>query len=397
MAKKKRRKLGKSRYEESMKTRDEGGVSRKSYFDLKKHDGDAPSFYKAKEKLNKIIIVPYEVKSKNHPLVQAGKLKVGDLDYVLDVWVHKYVGASDADILCPKRTYGKPCPLCDIVKKMYDEADTDEEKKAAGDNKAKRRVLYNVLPVSKGEVAEDIKVFEVSHFSFEKEMIEEANACEDGSDIVPFADPEDGSVIKFRLEIDKSGVYATPKYKSFDFLEREEELEDDIIDQAVSFDECLILLTPDEIMALYTGDEEDEEEEAPKKSKSKAKKKVVEEDDDEEEEEEDDEEEETPPPKKKPARKKKKPEPEPEPEEEDEDEDEEEEEDDTPPPKKAKSKSKKATKKKVVEEDEDEEDDESAGGTCPKGHKFGTDCDKFKKDCNRCDLWEECMEASEEE
>lgn len=420
MAKKTKRKLSKNRYSESYKDKDKGGSSKKGIYDFKKAGYDNVKFFKPKEKLNKIVIVPYEITSKLHPLVKSGRAEIGDLDYIMDVFVHRYMGPDNADILCPKKTYGKPCPLCDMGNALYNDGDKD----AAKEFYASRRATYNVLAVEKGELSEELQVFDVSHFLFEKELIEEANDCSDGDDIIPFADLEDGSIIKFRMSIDKNGQYETPKYKSFDFLDREEELNEALVDEAVSFDKALVLLTPDEIMALYNGADDDDEEEDEKPKKSSKKKKIVEdddEDDDEEEEEEkpkkpkrkpvskkkvieeddedeeDEDEEEEPPkkPKRKPVSKKKKV------VEDDDDEEDEDDDEDEKPKKssqkgKSKSKpSKSGKKKKVVDEDEDEDEDDE-DNPCPYGHTFGDDCDKFKKDCNRCDAWDACMEASEE-
>lgn len=392
---KKTRKVGSSRYKNSYESKDKGGSSRQGIFDFKKIGADNITFFKPKEKMNKIIIVPYEVTSKNHPLVRSGDMEIGDLDYIMDIWVHRYVGASTADIVCPKKNYSKPCPLCDKVNELWDE-DEDTAKQL----KASRRAYYNILEVNKGEVDDTIKIFDVSHFLFEKELIEEANDCSDGEDIVEFADLEDGKIIKFRHTIDDSGAYKTPKFKSFDFLEREEELDEGIVEEAISFDGALVVLSPEEILDLYNGEgdddeSEDDEEEKPTKSKKGKKSKKPIEPEEEEEEEEDDEEEEEDEPVKKPAKKskskpKKKKDPEPEEDDEEEEEeipqldldDEDDEEEEEKPAKKSKAKKEKKPAK-------------SKKGKCPFGHKFGVDCDETN-DCDECDCWDDCMEASED-
>lgn len=444
MPKKQKRRIKTGVYAESFNTKDQGDSKRPGIFDFKKAGYKEISFYKPKEGKNKIAIIPYEIKSKNHPLVKSGKLEVGDLTYVLDIHVHKYVGAADADIVCPKENFGKPCPICDMAKAMYNSKDKEEQDQAKH-LRAKRRAVYNVLPYENGELSDQLKIWDVSHFLFEKELIEEARSCSDGEDIIPFADIEDGSDIKFRMSIDKNGQYETPKFKSFDFYDRDEELEEELIDEAVSFDKALVILSPDEILALYHGedgdiDEEEEEEEKSKKAKRSSKKKTP------EPEEEDEEEEEEESPKKARSRRKVTKE-----EEEDEEEsprrsrqsrkkieDEEEEEEEESPRKSRRSRRKAAEdedeeeeeekprrsarrKKAVVEEEEEEEEEspkkstqkktggttsrskkktpepeEEEEGTCPSGHAFGKDCDKYKKDCNRCSIWDECMEASEE-
>jgi hypothetical protein len=71
----------------------------------------------------------------------------------------------------------------------------------------------------------------------------------------------------------------------------------------------------------------------------------------------------------------------------------------------------KGVTKTINEVDEDDEDDETpvpapvrkpikkAKGvrkyTCPHGHIFGKDCECFEE-CDKCPLWEECLDANEE-
>ena len=129
------------------------------------------------------------------------------------------------------------------------------------------------------------------------------------------------------------------EYKSFSFEDRDEEIDDELLEQAISFDEVIRVPTYEEVEKILYGSEDEDEEES--------KKKKVEEDDSD-----------------------------------DEDEDEEIE----LPKKKA---------KKVVEEDDEEEEKpkKSSGGKCPFGHKFGVDCDEHN-DCDNCDKWDSCFKAN---
>jgi hypothetical protein len=337
MAKKKRR-LSKSRYQESYRSKDKGGSSRIGILDFKKLE-ESPQFFSPTSGINKINIIPFEVTSKKHPLVKSGVLEKGDLDYVLDIWIHRYVGPNNADILCPKKTYGKPCPICENVQKLYDEGD----KKNASADKAQRRVLYNVQPIIRGE-AQSLHIWEISHFLFEKELIQEARECANGEDIIPFADLEEGSVIKFSARSKSMNGNEFYEFKSFDFLDREEELDEDLVEETVSFDDLLIIHSYEEIEKIYLlGDDEDDDDEnevEPSKRKKSNKNSRVDDENETEDEIEIDE-----------------------------DEDEEE-------------KVVSSKKKNKVKE-------------CPYDHEWGADCDK-KKECRKCKLWDDCMEDQED-
>jgi hypothetical protein len=210
-------------YESSYNTR--GGNGGKGACDWSKYSGNV-KFYKAKENANKLVIIPYEIKSKVHPLAHAGKRKIGDFAYNLDVWVHRNVGPGEVSVVCPSKNYGKACPLCEAADKAYKENDQDTAKAL----KASRRVYYNVIDMADPD--EGLEVFDVSHYYFEK-------------------------IIKFYGEKEKIGNFESMKFKDFDFVERKIDVEG-FIEKAVSFDELLTIHTYDEIMMVMNGtDEED--------------------------------------------------------------------------------------------------------------------------------------------
>jgi flagellar biosynthesis GTPase FlhF len=387
----------KKKAENSLKNRLEKRLN-KSYADKDKGGSGLPAFdwrgldqevrfFKPKEGKNRINIVPYIIKTKNHPLVKSGDATIGDPDYLMDIYIHRYVGPGQAEVICPKRNFGKPCPICE----ERDKYKTAGKEKEANALSSKRTAFYNVVDVK--EPDKGIQVFSVSHFLFEKELIEESRASAEDGTMVDFVDVEDGKVITFRAATEDYEGHDFFKYKNFAFVDRDEPLEDRIVDQAISFDSIMKLYTYDEITKLLFGaDEEedaegDEEEEAPPSKKSAKKKPVKEEEED--NEESDDEDDEVEEAEKEEAA-------DDEDEEEAEEEAEEEEEEEAPPPKKTKAAKKPAAKEKPaakVTKASSKAEKPSGKKVCPKKHKFGKDCDKFEEDCDDCPLWSECLKA----
>lgn len=372
------------RYASSYSSRDGGGGSRGGVINYRNYDGEI-TFFSPAEGKSRINIVPYTIKSKNHPLVKSGEAEIGESDYCLDFYVHRGVGPSEKSVLCLKGTYGKPCPICEHSASLR-KAGKEKEANAL---KPSRRVVYNIEDLKEPG---KLKVFETSHYLFEKELIEEARDDEEGG-FIDFADVDEGMEIKFRATKVKKGDMEFLEFKSFSFEDRDEPLDEDLLKSAISFDELLNVPTYEEVEKILYGDddeEDDDEDDEDEKKPSKKSKSDDEEDDDEEEPEEkpskkskpksepdDDEDEEEP--EKKPAKKSKS-----------EDDDEEEPEEDEKPAKKSKSKS---------EDDDDEEDEKPAKKSkgcedCPFGHKFGKDCDEFSE-CDDCDIWDKCVKASE--
>ena len=367
------------RYKASYESKGSSGRNA-GIMDWKKVDGEV-QFFSPAEGRNRINIIPYTIKSKNHPLVKKGEFEVGDKDYVMDIFVHRGVGPSEASVLCLKNTYGKPCPICEQSALLRKQGKEDE----AGALKPSRRVFYNVQDLKNPDV---LKVFEASHYLFEKELIDEARDDEEGG-FVDFADEESGKEIKFRCSKTSKGGFEFNEFKSFSFEDRDENIPDELLESAISFDEIMNVPTYEEAeKILYGRDEDDDGEDEDEVPAKKSSKKAVAKDDD---EDADDEEEPAP---KKTAKKK----PAVDEDEDDEDLDEDEEEEEKPAKKRIK-------KSKVVEEDEQEDEDDEppakkpskkekdCGGDCKKcpfGHKFGEDADKFD-DCDDCDIWDKCI------
>lgn len=373
------------RYSASYESKESGAPKKAGVMNWKKIDGEV-SFFSPQEGKNRINIIPYEIKTNNHPLVKKGEFDIGDKDYVMDIYTHRGIGPSEATVVCLKSTFGKPCPICEQAQALRKAG----KEKEAGDLKPSRRVFYNIEDLKEPG---KLKIFEASHFLFEKELIDEARDDEEGG-FTDFADPEDGKEIKFRCSKVKKNGFEFNEFRSFGFEDRDEPISDELLESAISFDEIMNVPSYEEVEKIFYGqeDEDSDEEKSSKKNSNH----------EEDEGDEDDEEFEVP---KKPSKKH--------PVEEDDFDDDFDEEGEEKPSKPHKfekiskdaeeelSKSKKSKKQEIDEdEDEDEEDEKPSKKSCDKdcekcpfGHKFGKDTDDFD-DCDDCDVWDKCVKAS---
>lgn len=332
------------RYEASYETKEVGGVGKKGVFDWHKIDG--VKFFKPAEGKNAINIIPYEIKTKNHPLVRSGDFEIGDKDYVLDYWVHRNVGPAENTVLCLKKMFGKPCPVCE-QQALFNKQGKEDEAKAL---KPQRKVIYNVEDLKEPGV---LKVFDTSHYLFEKELIDEARDDDEGG-FVDFADTEEGKTVKFRGTETSFGGRKYLEFKSFSFMDRDEPLSDDLQSKAISFDEILIVPTYDEVKNTLFGGDDDSDSVEPESDDS--------EDDTAKKTSHSDE------------------------------------------PTKADDEFQTETSKLAEKAVDDEPveaqpkpaEKECSGncGDCKFGHKFGKDTDLYP-DCDDCDKWESCIKASE--
>ena len=329
----KRRKINQARYTDAYNNR-EGNQPTNNYINWRELSDEKIEFYTPMEGMQKFNIIPFEIKSKMHPLVASGHAEVGELDIFLDFYVHRYVGPNKEAFICPKKTYGKRCPACEEMFKLYDAQDTESAKLL----KPSRRAIMNIQPLHGGRPG-GLQVFEVSHFLFMKELLEEAHACTGGDDIVIYADIEEGRVVSFRVIMEDFGGKKTPRFKSFKFEAREHQVSDALIDQALSFDDGLVLKSQEEIeKILYGGSDgggvwsRQEDKAAPEKPNPF-----------------DDKKEDAPVVRERPA------------------------------PVQAQPR-------------EEEVKKPDAGNKCPYGHQWGKDTDK-KPECNTCKEWDACFEG----
>jgi len=372
----------------------------------------------------------------------------GELDFEFTFWTHT-IGEGDdrRTIVCPKKTYGKPCPICEEVERLSKNyVENQEEIKAI---KAKQRQLFNIVDARDEE--NKIQIYDTSYFKGFGELLDKRLRNfddEDDEDFRDFADIPGGRTLKVMFAEDTFGGRKFFAPSSIDFVARKEELDENIIDKAVCLDSCLKVLDYDQIVKLIAGTqdepEDEEEEKEDKKRKPVAKRETVrkpakparDEEEDEEDEEEEPEEEQSKKSSKKSSKKPSKPAPrddededddedeeeekpakskksarKPEPEDEEDEEDEEEE--DEPPRKPSRKKPARDEEEEGDDEDDDDDDedeedekpakkaskkeDKKAGkrSKCPHGYVWGTDCYMYPE-CDKCDLVDECDAAQDQ-
>lgn len=405
-----RRRMSKFREKVRANAQDTGGTS--ALFNLPE---DA-EFFKEKKGKFLIDIIPYEVTKPGHP----DEVEPGDIWYKRPFFVHFGIGTAEKAYICP-RSVGQKCPICEYRERLMKE-DFDEHKEVIDALKPRVRVLYNVRVLNSSKYDEDkVYLWQIAFANFQKQLNTEIREGEE--EWADFPDPEVGYTLKVRFVEESFQGRKFLQADRIDFIERDEPIPDEILEQAYPLDDILKVLPYEKLEEIFweSADtlpepsdhiEEEEEEERPKRKALGARKtKKVEEETEEEEErpkrkakkvEEEPEEEEEKPrrkakkaeeeeeediPVEKPKRKAKKEEPE------------EEEEVEEKPKRKARKKReeeeveeeeekpKKKTKKKREEEEEEAPEEE-----CPYGHEFGVDFDETD-DCDVCELWPECRKA----
>ncbi len=316
-------------------------------------------------------ILPFRVGTDNYSAVEQDEIW-----YEMTFFIHRGVGTDEKTVVCPLKTFGKRCPICEEYNALRkDEHASEEVVKAL---RPKERQIFNVR--IRGE--EGVKIFEFSNYNFGLLLMEELE-MEDTEENMGFFDIVDGKTLKVRFKDASGGGYTYLAASKIDFVDRDD-MDETILEETHDLTSILNVMTYDQLDALMNGavgddEEEDDEEDAPPAKKKRAKKSPPPPKDEDDEDDEDDDEdlledddddddeepEEKPKPKRKTAPKRKsrskKPPVEEENDEEDDDEDEDDEDEPEEKPKKRtsrKSTSKKTTSRKKKEEPPEDEDDD---------------------------------------
>lgn len=328
-------------------------------------------------------VVPFVVQQQSPAFRQYEK---GDLCYSLQYGQHRDVGPGDEKVICPKATFGKPCPLCDEFEDLREEQEYD-------DIKYLRPSMRDVFIVIKDG---DEMFLDIPNWFFGKALAAEMDHAVSRDEPL-FYFPEDNCDV--RVTWVEGNFKGTVEASSVTFVTRgkRDALDEDMLAKWEGFDMLSLvepkLLSYKDIEAIMNGDdpvdsqgEEGGEEEPATETAAQKKARLAKE-------------------------KKEAEEADPGPEEDDAEADCQELYDKVKElggrkdVKEARAMLKELDIKgledivKDLEDDGDGEPaDEPADGDnpCPSGHKWGIDCDKNPDDCDNCDKWNDCLEARPE-
>lgn len=377
-------------------------------------------YYKPEEGKATLRILPYVVTDPKHP--DGDMAPAGDIWYKRPFKRFRGIGTEKKPYISPK-SIGKPCPILEYYTAA--KADPSIPDKEANKAKPQDMVMYNIQVLDpKTKKWSDPMFFFYSYHNFEK-MLKKELLDPDNEEFLSFMDLEGGFDIRVRWEKESFDGNDFLKAGSFTFIERDEDLDEEILDQVVNLDECLVVKPYKELQNIFLEiDEEepeggdDQSEDKPEPRASRERKKAEPEPQPEKptrrgrgEKKDPD-----PEPEKPARRRRQKPEPELEPQGPEcphgfvfgddfdtkskcencdlFDECGDKFEADHPP--KDEKKTGKGTKAEPEEKPTGKAGGKPSGKSdCPHGHVFGTDCDN-KPECNDCPKWADCMDRQEE-
>ena len=245
----------KQRAHESEQTKDAGLFDSQSYFFIP--DGVSRWIPKGSKNGEEHFfdILPFRVGDR-YPIqrVESRKIQLqpGEWTYWLDVWIHRRVGPENRIAVCPSKSYGKPCPMCEHFFALLDDEEDDERRKRIWQEKgAKRRCVFNVwVHDNDSEREKGVQIFEVAHFFMEKELRERAKDRKTGEEILYASPGRDGRQIYFKI-VSKGGTGQRIEFTGHNFYKRDYEIGDELLSRVVQLDQLLVLHSYDELNEMY--------------------------------------------------------------------------------------------------------------------------------------------------
>jgi hypothetical protein len=202
-------------------------------------------------------IIPYKA-GKHDP-----DMKEGEDAYCFQPYMHRNIGPNNRDVLCLARTYNKPCPICEHVKKLINDG-ADEDLVNEIKVQVNPRAIYNVHVLdNEKEQNKGVQVFHASHYTMEGKLLELANkpTRPGGKGIETFVayplPDKDGRTIYFK----RKGKGMNTEFLALSFEDRDYSISKDILKKAHTLDELIEIPTYDQVKAMLLGDDSSEKDE----------------------------------------------------------------------------------------------------------------------------------------
>lgn len=204
---------------------------------------------------NSFDIIPYIIRGGQLTVEQRNAgLAVGNLEFILNYFIHRNCGPANQTLICMKKTFGHAhCSGCDEAEAAY----TAKDNAAGGRLKASPRSCMVIRPAGPNGPQPPM-VFDVSHKLFTKELMEKAAVVTRGAGLLQFYEPGNaGRLIECRAVESAEGKSKNRKYtefKDFSFYDRQNcPVTDAEVEAAPCLNSLLMPITKEQFDAIYYG------------------------------------------------------------------------------------------------------------------------------------------------
>lgn len=190
----------------------------------------------------------------------------GELHFERTYWVHRGIGPNNGTYVCPLKTAGKKCPVCEYVAKL--KQDKDPSKEVDDMIKAllpKERQLWALVDLA--EADKGIQIWDVSYHLFGKQLDDAIKASDEDEGYEYFADPEDGMTVKVGIDEESFNGMSFYKTVSVGFKPRVDKYSQDFLDSVPCLDDVVLVPDYDSLEKVFLQVDDDVPVKSTKKSR----------------------------------------------------------------------------------------------------------------------------------
>jgi hypothetical protein len=246
--------------------RQRGGGASTSKYDVMEYSNGIEKYKSPKEEGDFSFDILEWACTKDHPDVILDskdrtiddKLKPGDMVHSLTFHVHRNIGPDGQTVICPKRTFGEKCPICEAQVEVAEQHDNNWKHPDVKALFPSERVAHFIIDNDSKD--REVKVFEAAPSTFIDELEKAYSMRRKKKGDFEFASLTDGYTVEGYTTLKQIGdkiKYLT--YGGFSF-EKREEIEIDDLPPMESF---LKTFTYDQLKDIFYGNDVEEPEPEP--------------------------------------------------------------------------------------------------------------------------------------
>lgn len=216
--------------------------------------------FKPKEGVMLLDVVPITA-GEGNPMAEEGMTH-----WERSFWVHRNIGPNNERVICPAMTLKEKCPICEYRQKLRRDSDGDDESdKEQKALKPSHRQIVNVI--NRKDPDAGVQLLDMSFHLFGSEILEAVNSAEEDEDFDTFFLAEGGKTLKVRFGTDHYAGNSFTRAERVDMKERDDDLDDDVLEQAFPLDELLIIQDYDDLKKMFMSGGADDDDDKPSKRK----------------------------------------------------------------------------------------------------------------------------------
>lgn len=171
----------------------------------------------------------------------------GSPTFYVDLYVHRFMGLNEDDFICLARTYNKPCAICEYRNELRKIDDPSEDiRSQIGSLRPKRYTVYAIW--DRDNESKGVQLWTIAHWFFQNNLLGITKRPRKEG-VIAFADytAKEGRSISFEI----AGKAMQRQFKSFQFVERDEDIPEEILEQVPVLDELLDIPEPEEVAKAF--------------------------------------------------------------------------------------------------------------------------------------------------